>query len=718
MSRYVVGITLDKVQNFLYQTFKSNTANKQAEGKTLQEVIQASNRISTNLLEEVRSVFEAHISEELVTISGKIIFYTNLNEEEIKQRLKCLFKKHYLSSGGYLKLNYTYFIVEESEKDNKFKEILKNIDVKDFKMKAIRIAEEKLRLARSMTQVIEDNQKVLFDFPSLEEVSHKQNNKDFVQSNTAAQDGIFINDIDEMKPKLDERIGKTQQEDADFFRIAVIKADLDGMGDLFKSIKQFTQYDKASKLLNDSMSINALRVFLEKQPERKKEAENKKRKKEDKIEVIKYFCFDEKLLPFYVAGDDIFFATRVSDIFGAVEVLKLWLDEINQKLKANGFKKELTLSVGIEVVAHSLPLRYMYEEVEGQLKLAKEKKNDDAKLNILIYNQAFYLFNGAAGSGSQDGWNKFKEEISFIENARDKAREQNQINHQLEDITSSRFFYQLLKKVNESDVSNNHQDYMNQVLYHLFPSTDSKVNRVKAMLLNQFLEPFEKEGQKRKLQFEVAEQRIRFENRLRLFLLFSDVRYQVKFKSDDLVIEGLKSKLVLKPQEYLYDFLKQKDVAKLFIDDTGNDTINVDGEEYKANFYKTVPIGTSMFHRLKRLLGKKDFSQEEVIKKSAQAIATVSKSAEDYANANREEIKKKRIEEGKNYRDYKKDFKVEEFSKLALETENWNAIMINSLMLFYQYIDVLPYWKKKRKRKMRKIKIQVEKINQLELNEL
>jgi len=718
MSRYVVGITLDKVQNFLYQTFKSNTANKQAEGKTLQEVIQASNRISTNLLEEVRSVFEAHISEELVTISGKIIFYTNLNEEEIKQRLKCLFKKHYLSSGGYLKLNYTYFIVEESEKDNKFKEILKNIDVKDFKMKAIRIAEEKLRLARSMTQVIEDNQKVLFDFPSLEEVSHKQNNKDFVQSNTAAQDGIFINDIDEMKPKLDERIGKTQQEDADFFRIAVIKADLDGMGDLFKSIKQFTQYDKASKLLNDSMSINALRVFLEKQPERKKEAENKKRKKEDKIEVIKYFCFDEKLLPFYVAGDDIFFATRVSDIFGAVEVLKLWLDEINQKLKANGFKKELTLSVGIEVVAHSLPLRYMYEEVEGQLKLAKEKKNDDAKLNILIYNQAFYLFNGAAGSGSQDGWNKFKEEISFIENARDKAREQNQINHQLEDITSSRFFYQLLKKVNESDVSNNHQDYMNQVLYHLFPSTDSKVNRVKAMLLNQFLEPFEKEGQKRKLQFEVAEQRIRFENRLRLFLLFSDVRYQVKFKSDDLVIEGLKSKLVLKPQEYLYDFLKQKDVAKLFIDDTGNDTINVDGEEYKANFYKTVPIGTSMFHRLKRLLGKKDFSQEEVIKKSAQAIATVSKSAEDYANANREEIKKKRIEEGKNYRDYKKDFKVEEFSKLALETENWNAIMIKSLMLFYQYIDVLPYWKKKRKRKMRKIKIQVEKINQLELNEL
>lgn len=681
MNKYVVAITLDKVQSFVYKTFKSNTNSNQLDENTLQKVVQASEGISVGFTNKIKNVFgfEA-IQDELLFISGKVIFTVTISEEEANERLQELFADYYYQTEGQLRLNYTVFEFNGSK-----------IDI-------VKEANKRLRSVACMNKVIEDNRRVLFTFPNCEMFKEtEKGSADFKKEKYP----LFINGIDDLKPK---QKSKHASENDEFFRMAVIKADLDGMGNLFSNIDIYERYSIVSEVLEGCVCIDYFHNLLEEQKKRKKLMEEQKsRKLKDGEKKIKEHSFIEKVLPLYVAGDDIFLVVQVQSVFVAVDLLKVWLDRINTNLKKKleykglGFQEELTLSVGIEIVAHSLPLRYMYEQVEIQLAHAKESIHKDHKLNISIYNQNFHVFQRSKGSNSMDGWNGFKKEIALIEKlkAKENDSQAERLKNEINGMISTRFFYQLLEKVTNGDVKNNALHYANIVFNHLMPESNEKedVSKLKSVLLNQFSEGFKGKWKQRNLVLNDSSKQERFEKKLRLFILFSDSRYEIDTAQfGEITDKKIKSSLVLKSQRYLYEQITTNPVGKLFVERK-----EYSGKEKEFNkkkrryewvektfvYYPRVPIKTSMFYKLKSLL---KLEQEQMISK----ISKMVKHASGMYDKGEYEPKIHLDHERK----YNKEFDEVKFKNLA-SSSDWNENLIDSLMIFYKYIDILNQWSKK-----------------------
>ena len=732
MNQYVVAITLDKVQNFLYQTFKSNTVEDQSEGDTLQKVIQASRELSERFPDKINEVFRKAgcvISEEdkIVQTSGKFIFFTRLSGDKIKACLQELFRYYYLreigqkhskdnlKSKGQMRLNYTYFDLTSEE----IKEFEKKVGIKissDDKMRAVRIATDKFKLSGTMTKVIEDNADVLFDFPCKDKLEFEEP----LEFDSGGTDGIFAKNIDDLKNELAQNDDKS--EEGDFFRVAVIKADLDGMSDLFQGLSSHKKYKAVSEVLNEFICINKLEEMMK-----------SKRKEQQKFH--KYF----KLLPLYVAGDDIFFIANVAHIFTALDLLSSLLNRINEKLTECGEKEQLSLSVGIDVVAHSLPLRYMYDQVESQLNYAKEYKSNtgNVRVNISMYNQIFHIFKKTTtqilktdseavkkgkektikkeieelraglideGKDFDNGWSKFRREIALIQEMTDNQGEENdnKVANRREENIGFTYIYNLLEKSTMDQVKNNNQKYVNVILDHLVPDLEEKThnNQVKNVLLNQLIleyNPDEKFNE-RKLMFNEASYRAKFEKKLRLFLLFSGKRYKAIIKGTSEKERELKSSLVLKPMRHLYNLTQESDIGKLFVkfaksdklDEKGEIETDRDGNVIKTDYYQRVPVKTSMFHRLKKFYKKDEIGTEKSVEAIFNVVDSVTKMKDD--NKDNSASKQK---SNKTDREYDREFKEEqkkEFVKLAKKDGNWNEDVIDSLMILYKYIDVLEYW--------------------------
>jgi len=721
MSQYVVAIILDKVQNFLYQTFKSNTVEDQKEADTLQKVIQASNELSSRFPKEVKEIFEKkgcpiREKDEIVFTSGKIIFNTELSENKIEECLQELFRYYYLREieqpqeniqpKGQMRLNYTYFDLKSEEiKRFEFEHGLAT-DL-DNKMRVIKIATIKLKSVITMSKVIEANATTLFEFPK-----NKINIVKPLSINEKLRDGTFAKNIDELKKELTQ--GENETEESDFFRIAVIKADLDGMGDLFESLENYDEYKNVSKVLNDYICVGKLHELMKKQGERKRQ-----NKSHD------YF----KLLPLYVAGDDIFFIANVAHIFTAIDLLNRWLYLINAELEKS-FENPLSLSVGIDVVAHSLPLRYMYDQVELQLDHAKKYKSNtgNVKMNISIYNQIFHIFKNtktqilrndsksdrekkekkikkeieglkknlkAEGKNFDNGWSRFRREVVLIQKGSDLEGTESR-----ESMVGFSYLYNLLEKSTKSQFENNDQKHANIILDQLVPSLEEKThsNQVKNVLINQLILEYnpDEKFRERKLMFDKSYYKEKFERKLRLFLLFSSERYKSFVRDIPENDSDLKSSLILKPSRHLYNLIKESEIGELFIKFSQSDKIDKNGEVekdkkgkvIKTDYYQILPIKTSMFHKLKK------FHKKGEIDKSAEAIFNVVDGFMKMKNDNKDDnvdIQKS----NKNGREYDRDFKIEQkdrFIKLAKEDKNWNEDVIDSLMILYKYIDVLQHW--------------------------
>jgi len=721
MNQYVVVITLDKVQNFLYQTFKSNTVEHQSEGDTLQRVIQASNELSDRFPRKIKEVFEKagcsiNKENEIIFTSGKIIFYTRLSADKIKVCLQELFRYYYLreikqsnskenlQSKGQMKLNYTYFDLQSDEIKTFEREHKLDSKLED-EIRAIKIVTKKFRLSETMTKVIEDNSETLFKFPCEDEIEIIAP----PEVDSKLKDGIFAKNIDDLKNELTG--GKNDGEDSDFFRIAVIKADLDGMGDLLQSLESYKTYRDVSESLNAFIRIDKLHELMSNQKNRM-----------DEGKTNEYF----KLLPFYIAGDDIFFVANVAHIFTAIDLLSRWLRLINEELEEI-LKHQLTLSVGIDIVAHSLPLRYMYDEVEAQLANAKEYKSDtgNVKMNISMYNQIFHIFKNIEIQISDDdsdeekekkfkegidqlkkdlkeekkdfddGWNKFRREVVLIQKGNDSK---------IEGTIGFSYLYNLLEKSTMSSPENNNLTYVNAILDQLVPDLKEKShdNQVKNVLLNQLIRehnPY-KTFEERILMFDSSAYLAKFERKLRLFLLFSSERYKVVVKDEAENERNLKSSLILKPTRHLYNLVQDSEIGQMFIkfaqsdklDEKGIVETDNRGRKIKTDYYQRIPIKTSMFHKLKKL------HQKGLIDKSTEAIFKVVENIEQMKEDN-EDQKNGTSKLNKSDREYDREFKEQQknaFIKLANEHKNWNEDVIDSLMILYKYIDVLEYWSEKK----------------------
>ncbi len=417
MEKYVVAISIDKVQTFLYERINSHTQEKQSEHGTLRNIIQSSNEISKELKKAINEKFCNKNIKVLLNCSGIQIFYIDIEENEIKENLNKLFVQYYKKFCGQALLKYVYF----KKEDNNVIDQLK--DISD--------AKKLLKHKDCMNKIIKENSEVLFKFEK----------KDYHENDIIIDKyKNFCNTIDELKDR-NEKDEDEKEGNGKRFKVVMIKADLDGMGDLFKGLESYEVYDKISKILNEYISFEKLH---------------------DYVDILKKQYDDFKIFPLYMAGDDMFFAVLPRHLFAGIELTKFILNGINEELKkdidlelkSDIINKELRMSIGVEFTYSHEPIRYYYDRVEEQLLIAKKEKcckDDDfinnklenyRKFKICINNLVFFDIDRKS----------LKDELDNT-----KYTDSNRINDQYKNLNNWRFFVhdmKLLYHIKQSGYSN------------------------------------------------------------------------------------------------------------------------------------------------------------------------------------------------------------------------------------------------------------------------
>ncbi len=677
MNKQIVALSINKVQSFLFDTILAHTQEKQAETTTLKSIMTASQEISVDFAKKIKEAFSNTQMEELLYCSGVFIFQCKLEEDFIDKNLNDLFLEYYRESQGTKQLRYVYFPIENLSK-----------------LEAITKAKQMLQKPESLAAIVAKNKNTLFSFKPVE--YNIEGNK------------LNENDIPQF-PKFAETINKLynpiESDNSNHFRMAVIKADLDGMGDLFKNIDDYENYKIISEILNEFVSLEGLHKV-----------------------ALKYFpkiSNNEKgwIFPFYVAGDDIFIAVSISNLITGIDVCRNMINEINHAIKNKtrlaSPKYKLSLSIGVEIVFNREPVRYYLNMVEKQLKCAKSiKPNESIKqfvhskisisgvvwLDIDNEKIKFYKKELKAKTGKKHNigckcnacknvnainravgsapiWQFLLDEVAILNFAKASPKLK-------EDIGTSHFFYTLLEKLTDTNICCDNIKYVNHLLYHLLPKymdTPIKGNLWKVeLLINRGIikQLYQKGfyGNRMQINDDTKEQ---LKVYLQLMLLFSDTRFQMNgivskgynFKQD--AQENVGKELLNKPMEYLYELLDREhgsDLLKFFAD---YKKLGKDG-----NHLERLSVDKSMFYKLRK-------TDKVDITKAASMI-------ELHNSATSDEIKEKnaiRVQEGKKPQYIY--FDKEEFCETAKSSGQWTEDFIDSLMLLYEYNSFLRIYKKR-----------------------
>lgn len=233
----VIAIAVEKVQRYIFQAIDKT----QADEKTLRNIISASDNVANDILEKIETKFNLenmHIGNEnkILWISGKVIFRSELAEEEIKTMLKELYQEMYVDYQGYIFLNYVVFSVDKMDR-----------------MNILREAESLLKSNKTKSQVIKDNSEVLFSFKELEMNKQSQSSK-----NLKEKEEVFLTNMDDLVVE-DEKHG-TDSSDG---KIAIVKADINNLGRIMETIDNYDEYLQLSKLLSEKISLNNIRKMIE-----------------------------------------------------------------------------------------------------------------------------------------------------------------------------------------------------------------------------------------------------------------------------------------------------------------------------------------------------------------------------------------------------------------------------------------------------------------------
>lgn len=654
----IVALSIDKVQTCLFEVINGHEQEKQTEEATLRNIMNASREISGGFAARVQLAFFGMEWNKLLECSGVIIFRCSLPEAELNDRLNKLFLDYYRDSCGQKLVRYVSFAAEGFNK-----------------IEAIQKAKRLLKQSSCLNAIIEKNKETLFRF---------QVKKDPPLSKAGRPEGypMFAQDINAL-------FCGTEKDNKNRFRIAVIKADLDGMGDMFKAIQDYVKYQNVSKVLNDCISIDALhQAAADCSPEGR----------------------GGWLFPFYIAGDDIFFAVAVTDMLCGIEVCRHLLGTINCTLAAQS--QSLKISIGVEVTFNREPIRYYLEMVQHQLEQAKEVSASGA-----VQSKGLQKYvNGGIAIGGLAFWDvdydKYKEGRKAL-----PAKEKTALKRKLEavpvwrffltdvnlllsiqkegsdrkegcrkgKIGTNRFYYALLEKLSQEDVRRDERKYLNQLLYHLLPryldSYEPELWQSELVLNAGILEQLyqrqpRKEREGLKIRFD-DEGKKRLETYLRLMLLFSDTRFSIvkTTGSDEALLrkerlDEARKKLLTKVVMYLRDqslYIKRAEREQLrdvFIHNQGKK-------------YYRLRLEKSMFFRLRNT------SAEQ----AAEILALNCPAPVDQSSDSRESQ-----ESGTGYRMY---FDQETFCKRAKNTGAWNSGFVDSLMLYYEYTKMVGKYKEK-----------------------
>lgn len=651
----IVAISINKVQTFLYHVIRGYSAEQETDDMTLREIQQASFDISSKFIQVIRKEFLLKKEEEILIVSGKAYFYSSQEQHLIQEKLKDLFQYFYLKYKGQVEIRYVYFPGNQDTCNN---------------LHLIHECTVKLKSTACLGNVIADNQEMLFKFP---EKKYQSKVAAFEAkcniSNVSDQmmyDDYFVQGLNEFVPPEEAENRKT-------YRIAIIKADFDKMGQIFQRITNYEIYRGVSTILDEKVSIKHLGEVWR------------------KIEKIFHEGNSVKLFPFYAAGDDLFFAVPVGNIFDGIEMLRLILDEINRELeKRYNLSDKLELSVGINITQNDQPIRYYYERVEVQLLKAKtmNKQNADAKISICFDNVNYFIYKQASKEERDHDWNELIKNIKFLNKARQTTKE-----------LSTSYFFNLLRILEDERLNENDITYTNAVFYWLKPSfsdikTIDKKNYVGELIIKSILTRTliskRKETGSGLLTYRIDLSDFRKENLkslVQMFLLFSDKRYcaELKPKFDQIHVENEKYNSAGKMQHvvrsyiapiyrYIYENnldgnLADSNLCKVFIRKS---------TEIKHNSlitrYDKIKLTNSMCFKMKRLLEReevKKLDREKAIDKIGIMIQRV----------NEEPVK---ISGEETVKTYKRMLYCKEAFIMHAQRE-LTPTYIDSLLLFYQY---------------------------------
>lgn len=563
----IVAITIEKVQRYIFQIIDQN----QADEKTLKNIILASHNVATDILKEIEDHFN---SEDIVTlkesdkvlwISGKAIFHSALSKEEIQNKLKKIYQKIYIDYEGNIFLNYVIFPAANRNE----------IDI-------LQEADCLLKSNGTKAQVLKDNCELLFRFKELETRKKHEKNR-----NTKHEEEIFLTNMDDLVV-LDEK-HETESSDG---KIAIVKADINNLGKIMKEIKNYEQYSRLSKLLIDKISLENL-----------------------KEKICKYEL-KNKVLPFYIAGDDIFYAVRIDSLFDSIKALYDMIQEINQEVKKDS-KIELSVAVGVVFVNNHQPIRYYRQMVEKELSQAKEKmkveKAFHALVGIRMANNFLYIYKEGLGFEESDGFLRFSKEIKELQKMMD------------EKIFTRTSLHNFLLHL---ETENNEKKQMLNCFYFLKPNIrtgnlgnteENKELYFKYYWLSQLVEEKrDGEGGKEK-DFVPRKIKNYLIPKLKLVLLFlkeqyslplEDFKYQYIISSGEVSssdqIRRIRSVMFHKPINYILKIIKENNVEN-----------NIENLFFKKSFqgkvlYKSVRFEPSIFFRAKNLIEMN--KKEQVVK--------------------------------------------------------------------------------------------------------
>ena len=393
-----IAIAVEKVQRYIFQVIDKN----QADEKTLRNIISASNDVAKSILKEIEIEFNLNDQQsgdrnKILCISGKAVFLSAQPEVEIKIKLKRLYQKIYADYQGNIFLNYVAFSIPDDKKDN---------------MEILRKAERLLKESATKSQVIKDNSEVIFSF---KELDNKNQNQLFENKK---EENVFLTNMDDLVV-LDEN----HETDSSDGKIAIVKADINNLGRIMKEINyDYDKYLQVSKLLSEKISIYNFREMVIKGKKFEKDTIDQKGEKAEVGEMLKM-----TILPFYVAGDDIFYAVRINALFESIKVLHNMIKEINQelnKIQGKYGEIELSIAIGVVFVNNHQPIRYYSQMVEKELSVAKknmkEKKSLNSVVGISMAGNLFYIYKESLGHGENDGFFRFCTEIGELKEMMEK----------------------------------------------------------------------------------------------------------------------------------------------------------------------------------------------------------------------------------------------------------------------------------------------------------
>ena len=334
---YLVQLQLESIQTYLFSYLSvSENLKTLAEAKHKSDLIAKLTDIEKNesmfskklFPGGVKFLLENNKEKILLNISGKCILKLSNSE---KKELESNIQKNYIE---FLKesIEISYFSekIENDNIENAYKKLNEKVK-SQFKQKEI----YELIGNFNFYQTSNNEKESQTTRELLSKYCHSKNLKANLESKANLEENS------ESKVNAEDN-----KESSNYNQIAIIKADMNGMGKFFKELELAKLSEKSDEL----------------------------EKIIKKIEELEHNNNDEnKYFPLYINGDDIFIISAVSHVKQVLEKISNMMEEVRGKIS-----DEITIGIGVLTTDYRSTFRYYFNRVENLMNTAKENKNIDS----------------------------------------------------------------------------------------------------------------------------------------------------------------------------------------------------------------------------------------------------------------------------------------------------------------------------------------------------